>query len=87
MSEEQKKIKCKDDKKPTELIWCKCPKCEIGHIKKIYWTGNGVPRIFCSNCRDTLSEHTRDERVWNLVAKRVQHYGSIYYDDIDKLKT
>jgi hypothetical protein len=26
---------------------CKCPFCGTKHMKKIYWTGKGVPRISC----------------------------------------
>lgn len=26
---------------------CICPKCSKFHIKRIAWTGNGIPRILC----------------------------------------
>jgi hypothetical protein len=29
---------------------CKCPRCGIIHVRRIDWTGNGVPRIYCRTC-------------------------------------
>jgi hypothetical protein len=28
-------------------VKCKCPKCGKMHLKKVAWTGRGVPRIAC----------------------------------------
>jgi len=33
------------------MTLCKCPKCGRLHKAKLYWTGNGTPRIFCHDCR------------------------------------
>jgi len=35
------------DSKPWE---CVCPKCGARHQKYLYWTGKGVPRIYCNEC-------------------------------------
>lgn len=29
---------------------CYCPRCEKEHMKYIFWTGHGTPRIFCDDC-------------------------------------
>ncbi len=29
-------------------IQAKCPMCDRLHLVNIYWTGNGVPRIYCN---------------------------------------
>jgi len=29
---------------------CKCPKCGKIYYKRIAWTGQGMPRIFCPTC-------------------------------------
>ena len=36
---------------PTELIKVKCPKCERIYKRRVYWTGNGMPRIYCNSCQ------------------------------------
>jgi len=39
-------------KNTTEIMTkCICPKCRRTHKTKLFWTGNGTPRIFCHNCR------------------------------------
>ncbi len=37
------------------VIVCKCPRCEIEHEMPLRWTGRGTPRIFCPNCRPTIT--------------------------------
>lgn len=32
---------------------CKCPLCEKLYLSTIRWTGNGMPRIYCDNCKET----------------------------------
>ena len=29
---------------------CKCPRCGKKHMRKINWTGRGIPRKFCGVC-------------------------------------
>jgi transposase-like protein len=41
-------------------IECKCPKCEVLHVKKVNWAGRGVPRIACSKCSPTFREFSDD---------------------------
>jgi len=33
------------------MMKCKCPMCEIIYKRKVFWTGHGMPRIFCHNCQ------------------------------------
>lgn len=33
------------------MTTCICPMCRRKHKVKLYWTGNGTPRIFCHPCR------------------------------------
>lgn len=47
MSERYDRVK-NDVKNMTDCI---CPKCRGIHRVKIFWTGNGIPRIYCHNCR------------------------------------
>ena len=32
-------------------IECKCPICEKKYLMLLHWIGNGVPRVFCSECK------------------------------------
>jgi len=36
---------------PTEAI---CPMCQKTHYPIIFWTGRGIPRIYCLRCRERL---------------------------------
>ena len=33
---------------------CLCPKCGDEHEVEIYWTGRGIPRLYCYNCKSYL---------------------------------
>lgn len=33
-------------------VECICPGCGKVHLMKIHWTGRGMCRKFCENCRD-----------------------------------
>jgi phage FluMu protein Com len=33
----------------------KCPKCDVLHETYIKWTGRGMPRIYCTNCRPMVA--------------------------------
>jgi len=50
----------RDIKKMTKAI---CPKCHKIHKAKLFWTGNGTPRIYCHHCRfhSIVSEFTYEE--------------------------
>jgi predicted nucleic acid-binding Zn ribbon protein len=55
-------LECKKQKKQqkyvginheVQTIKCKCPKCEKIHLHTFTpaWIGNGIPKIFCPNCK------------------------------------
>ena len=33
----------------------KCPKCDLIYETYILWTGRGMPRIYCPNCRPLIA--------------------------------
>ncbi len=35
-------------------VECICPKCGERHILNFHWIGRGVPRKYCSFCKNTL---------------------------------
>jgi Zn finger protein HypA/HybF involved in hydrogenase expression len=35
---------------------CLCPKCNKVHKMNFMWTGKGMPRKFCPECRNTYSD-------------------------------
>ena len=52
-------------RRPKRIV-CHCPKCNQIHKKKMLWTGNGKPRLYCDSCRmqfvnrsdmDEIAEH------------------------------
>lgn len=38
---------------PSEekIVDAKCPRCRRKHKAKLYWTGRGMPKIYCEGCR------------------------------------
>ena len=38
----------------AKLTSCICPKCERKHKLKIRWTGDGMPKKYCSQCKALL---------------------------------
>lgn len=34
---------------------CICPKCGVEHTRRIFWTGDFIPRKFCEDC-DSLKD-------------------------------
>jgi hypothetical protein len=36
------------------MVVCKCPKCEVIHKIKMYWTGKGMPKIYCDKCMPVI---------------------------------
>ena len=49
--------------RPGEVkgVQCKCPKCGIIYTRDIYWTGRGMPKIYCPPCRQMLFETEPEE--------------------------
>jgi len=37
------------------FVGCICPKCAIVHQVYMLWTGRGVPRKYCGNCKPLVS--------------------------------
>jgi uncharacterized protein len=37
------------------FINCICPKCNASHPIYMMWTGRGVPRKYCGNCKPLVS--------------------------------
>ncbi len=53
----------------AKTIECLCPKCEKIHYKQIFWTGIGIPKIMCWNCKtiikkDILPEKDEHKLTW-----------------------
>jgi uncharacterized radical SAM superfamily Fe-S cluster-containing enzyme len=38
-----------------KIVKCLCPKCRKNYYRKLYWSGNGMPRIYCQYCRHHTS--------------------------------
>lgn len=38
-------------KNGKSFVRCLCPKCNIQHDIYMFWTGRGMPRKYCSNCK------------------------------------
>ncbi len=38
-----------------QFVQCICPKCTDVHSVYMLWTGRGVPRKYCSNCKPLIS--------------------------------
>lgn len=36
-------------------VQCRCPKCGKRHCLKMFWTGTGIPRIYCHRCRELIA--------------------------------
>ena len=48
-------------------IECYCPRCEKTYHRTIHWEGQGVPRIYCHECK--LLDDLSPEPQWNPFAK------------------
>lgn len=35
----------------SKMVECKCPMCETVYKRFLFWTGNGMPRLFCDDCK------------------------------------
>jgi Zn ribbon nucleic-acid-binding protein len=44
--------RCRQGKR---FINCICPKCTASHYVYMLWTGRGVPRKYCGNCKPLIS--------------------------------
>jgi hypothetical protein len=41
------------------MIECICPCCGILHTMKLHWSGRGIPRKFCEDCRERETQIDR----------------------------
>jgi len=41
------------------LVACICPFCKVSHEVRMFWTGNGVPRIYCKLCQKRVGKESR----------------------------
>ena len=50
-----------------KMIWeCVCPMCGRIHEVEMFWTGRGVPHIFCDECK--MSEwYEHDMEPYNIL--------------------
>lgn len=37
------------------FVRCICPKCSVHHSVYMLWTGRGIPRKYCSNCKPLIA--------------------------------
>ena len=55
---------------------CKCPKCGNLHDKYLFWSGRGMPRIYCTECFVFLENinylSDEEEHNLNLRTRRVR---------------
>jgi Zn ribbon nucleic-acid-binding protein len=45
------------------LVACICPFCKAAHEVRMFWTGNGVPRIYCKLCQKRVGRESRGNAV------------------------
>lgn len=38
-----------------KLMTCFCPLCHSSYKRFIFWSGNGVPHVYCNLCKKTVS--------------------------------
>jgi hypothetical protein len=48
------------EQKQTSVL-CICPRCGEPHKVWMYWTGHGMPRVFCSLCKTALRYNSFEE--------------------------
>lgn len=45
----------------SRKVKCKCPVCSKIHICFMKWTGRGMPRKYCDNCKSTISPFSHSD--------------------------
>ncbi len=44
------------------VVKCVCPRCEVEHVMRIYWTGKSKKiRKFCPNCKNIANRFSVDK--------------------------
>lgn len=54
---------------------CICPSCGKMHAMNIHWTGRGVPRKFCPQCRDRAVVHNEED--YPVGGRRLRAAGEL----------
>ena len=57
------------------LVTCICPFCGVTHVVRMFWTGNGVPRIYCKLCQKRVGRESRSNAV-KRASKVGPHTGN-----------
>ncbi len=58
------------------LIDCICPRCGKTYKRHIFWTGRGIPKIFCNACKSTVEDRSDDEPY--VVSKKTVNESLTY---------
>jgi len=67
---------------------CLCPLCECKHSVLLFWTGRGVPRIYCRNCREiinlgfNLNSDVDSEHFVNLPNFDIEYHFAFIENDL-----
>ena len=54
------------------FVGCVCPKCDGRHSVYMRWTGRGVPRKYCANCKPLISTYD-DMAVYEASVSAPEH--------------
>lgn len=60
------------EKTMDQMINCICPCCEKEYTTKLFWTGKGIPKIICEQCKkNTRGHETRENynKLYNGMSK------------------
>jgi transposase-like protein len=55
---EQTKEKYHEVKSGCAYVKCVCPRCDKVYKRMIQWSGHGMPRYYCNNCRMDVENDT-----------------------------
>lgn len=67
------------DKKPVR---CRCPKCGITHILRIFWTGTATPRKYCHKCREIISS-VNEQYIYEMAPDAFRIHRGVTVQPID----
>ncbi len=59
-------------KKGKSFVRCLCPKCNIHHNVYMLWTGRGIPRKYCVNCKPLVSGYD-DAAIYEASVSTPSH--------------
>lgn len=69
-------------KSPARRILAICPTCGKKHKTYMFWSGNGIPRIFCTTCQTPSDDRyafitIHDSRVRKKIRKMFSDWDRI----------